>query len=152
MVSVTCEGREISSHLSASTPRGSAVWVMVKTQCGNPVLLINSLPPVTSSSTSLPVSPPGFLTLRPLELFSHTVISRSRVQPGMCRAWRKKNNMTSHGKGKAWRELGGGGGGRRIIFFPLYISAGGLASKSARRQEEGSRLCHSASRGLALHA
>lgn len=57
--------------------------------------------------------------------------------------------MTSHGKGKAWRELGGGG--RRIIFFPLYISAGGLASKSARRQEEGSRLCHSASRGLALH-
>lgn len=29
--------------------------------------------------------------------------------------------MTSHGKGKAWRELGGGGGGEANNFFsPLH--------------------------------
>lgn len=81
---------------------------MVKSQCGNPVLLIKSLPPATSFSTSQPVSPPSFLTRRPSELFSHTVIHKC----GLGRAERGGvgwgNNVLSCGKGKVWRWPGEG--------------------------------------------
>lgn len=108
MIKVTYERGEISSHVTESASRGSAVQAMGKIQWGN----------ISQHLTFhfIIVSPLSFLALRPSELFSHTAISRSGVRPEMCRAWAGRgvggeNNTKSCGKGKEKVCRGPGVGG-----------------------------------------